>query len=46
MEVVAHRLNLLTQIARLLLVMIPDQRGQYLREELAGYGERISERPL
>jgi hypothetical protein len=26
-DVVAHRLNLLTQIARLLLVMIPDQRG-------------------
>ena len=37
-SVVAHRLNLLTQIARLLLVMIPDQRGQQMREEAAAYG--------
>jgi four helix bundle protein len=36
--VVAHRLNLLAQIARLLLVMIPDQRGQQMREEAAQYG--------
>ena len=43
-SVVAHRLNLLTQIARLLLVMIPDQRGKYLREEIAGYGEHSNER--
>ena len=37
-SVVAHRLNLLTQIARLLLVIIPDQRGQQMREEAAAYG--------
>ena len=37
-SVVAHRLNLLTQIARLLLVIIPDQRGQQMREEAAHYG--------
>jgi four helix bundle protein len=35
--VLAHRLNLLTQIARLLLVMIPDQRGQQIREEAVLY---------
>ena len=35
---VAHRLNLLSQIARLLLVMIPDQRGQQMREEASAYG--------
>ena len=37
-SVSAHRMNLLTQIARLLLVMIPDQRGQQMREETAHYG--------
>ena len=37
-SVITHRLNLLTQIARLLLVMIPDQRGQQMREEAAQYG--------
>jgi four helix bundle protein len=31
-EVSGHRLDLLTQIIRLLLVMIPDQRGRVLRE--------------
>ena len=36
--VIAHRLNLLTQIARLLFVMIPDQRGQQMREEVVQYG--------
>ncbi|HSB09548.1 MAG TPA: four helix bundle protein [Blastocatellia bacterium] len=36
-SVVAHRLNLLTQIARLLLVMIPDQRGNYAHEDTAAY---------
>ena len=36
-SVITHRLNLLTQIARLLLVMIPDQRGQQMREEAAQY---------
>ncbi|PYT04872.1 MAG: four helix bundle protein, partial [Acidobacteria bacterium] len=37
-SVIVHRMNLLTQIARLLLVMIPDQRGQQMREEAAQYG--------
>jgi four helix bundle protein len=35
--VVAHRLNLHTQIIRLLLTMIPDQRAVYLHEEPAEY---------
>jgi len=35
--VISHRLNLLTQIARLLLVMIPDQRKQYAREDAVSY---------
>jgi four helix bundle protein len=34
----AHRLDLLTQIIRLLLVIIPSERGQYIREEQSGYG--------
>jgi len=37
-SVSAHRMNLLTRIARLLLVMVPDQRGQQFREETAHYG--------
>jgi len=32
-EVAGHRMNLLTQIIRLLLTMVPDQRGDSLREE-------------
>ncbi len=35
--VVAHRLDLLTEITRLLLTMVPDQRGSVLREEPASY---------
>ena len=31
-EVVAHRHNLMTQIIRLLLVMVPEQRGGEIRE--------------
>lgn len=34
-----HRLDLMTQIIRILLVMIPDQRGESLREGEAGYGD-------
>jgi hypothetical protein len=34
-----HRLDLMTQIIRMLLVMIPDQRGESLREEEAVYGD-------
>ncbi len=36
-SVMSHRLDLLTQIIRLLLVMIPDQRGRRLREQPAQY---------
>ena len=32
-EVVAHRLQLLTEIIRVLLTMIPDQRGDTLKED-------------
>lgn len=38
-SVTNHRLELITQIIRVLLVMIPDQRGQSLREEKAPYGD-------
>lgn len=33
-----HRIQLLTEIIRLLLAMVPDQRGTVLREEPAPYG--------
>jgi four helix bundle protein len=36
-QVANHRVRLVTQIARLLLTMIPDQRGSELREEAVGY---------
>jgi four helix bundle protein len=36
-EVCRHRLDLLTQIVRLLLVMVPQQRDRVLREPEAGY---------
>lgn len=36
--VTQHRLGLLTQIIRLLLTMIPQQRGRVLREENRAYG--------
>jgi four helix bundle protein len=36
-EVTLHRIRLLTQIIRLLLTMIPDQRGTMIREEPADY---------
>jgi len=32
-----HRMNLLTQIIRLILAMVPDQRGSVLREENVPY---------
>jgi four helix bundle protein len=35
--VVGHRLDLLSQIVRLLLVMVPDQRSRTLREDLQHY---------
>ena len=36
-EVTQHRMQLLTQIIRLLLTMVPEQRGQLLREESPPY---------
>lgn len=36
-EVTEHRMQLLTQIIRLLLTMVPEQRGQVLREESPSY---------
>jgi four helix bundle protein len=36
-EIVAHRMRLLGQIIRLLLTMIPEQRGNVLRESTADY---------
>jgi four helix bundle protein len=35
--VVVHRLNLLAQIIRLLLVMVPHQRGRILKEDTTEY---------
>lgn len=37
-SVTAHRLELVTKIIRMLMVIIPDQRGEYIREETADYG--------
>lgn len=34
---VTHRLNLMNQIIKLLLVMVPNQRGLTIREEAADY---------
>jgi four helix bundle protein len=36
-EVVDHRLQLLTEIIRLLLTMVPDQRGHNLRDSVVPY---------
>jgi four helix bundle protein len=38
-KVVEHRLQLLTQIVRLLLTMIPNERRMALREEVVPYGD-------
>ena len=35
--VVLHRIQMLTHVIKLLLTMIPDQRGSQIREELAPY---------
>ena len=35
--VTRHRLSLVTQIIRLLLTMIPQQRGRILHEQLVSY---------
>jgi four helix bundle protein len=36
-DVIRHRLQLLTEITRLLLTMVPQQRGRILREEETAY---------
>jgi four helix bundle protein len=36
-KITTHRIRLLTQIIRLLLAMVPQQRGNVLREEAAKY---------
>lgn len=36
-EIPLHRMRLLTHIIKLLLTMVPDQRGTYIREEQADY---------
>jgi four helix bundle protein len=44
--VIEHRLHLLTQIIRLLLVILPDQRGRILREETTTYEVSLSDTPI
>jgi four helix bundle protein len=41
--VVAHRIMLLSEITRMLLVMIPDQRGRILKEETVEYEIALDE---
>jgi four helix bundle protein len=41
-KVATHRMNLLTDIIRLLLTMIPDQRGDVVREDGVVYGLETS----
>jgi len=36
-QVASHRIRLLTHVVKLLLTMVPDQRGQTLREEPPSY---------
>jgi four helix bundle protein len=36
-DVLSHRIRLLTQVIRLLLVMVPQQRGRVLKEETVLY---------
>ena len=40
-EVITHRLSLLTQIIRLLLTMVPQQRGRSLREDIVKYNNNL-----
>jgi len=41
----SHRLKLLTQIIRLLLTMVPQQRGRVLYEHASAYGMNDEEEP-
>ena len=36
--VTRHRLELMTRIIKILLVMVPDQRREYIKEEIASFG--------
>ncbi|HET6262583.1 MAG TPA: four helix bundle protein, partial [Chloroflexia bacterium] len=36
-DVTTHRVNYLSEIIRLLLVMVPDQRGRVLKEDTIEY---------
>jgi hypothetical protein len=40
-----HRLGILCEIIRLLLTMVPDQRGYVLREPSASYDVGVGELP-
>ena len=40
--VIQHRIDLCSQIIRLLLTMLPDQRQRYLKEETASYDVDVS----
>jgi hypothetical protein len=42
-RVATHRLRLLAEITRLLLTMIPNQRGKYLHEDPVEYRVEVSE---
>lgn len=44
--VCTHRMDLLTQIIRLLLTMVPDQRGDTLHEEALFYGNPVDDRSV
>lgn len=44
-KVTSHRLNLLTEIIRLLLTMVPQQRGRVLYEDRIDYQPGLSDYP-
>lgn len=44
--VIEHRLHLLTQVIRLLLVILPDQRGRILKEETSTYEVLLLDPPI
>ena len=45
-DLTSHRLQLLTQIIRLLLAMVPQQRGRVLYENALDYGTKNDEKTL
>ena len=44
--VTSHRLDLLSSIIRLLLTIIPDQRGHYIKESREGYESALEHKDL